>query len=550
MTDKPNVLFVNLPTVPLKDVTAVFDGTKSLRSQSIAMPLGILYLSSSIKRAGHVNEVGILDYVLALEDLGKYEDLDSFIAGTARAGIGFVPDVLAFSLIFSASYGFFARCVYVLKQIWPRAVTIVGGVHATNTVKHLLGNPNVDYVARGECEISLVQFLDQLQEDRTVKVKGIYAKRDSFGEDFELGETPSDLDTLPFPDWELINMEKYVGSLGRQRDIGDASRHASLMTTRGCYFRCTFCSAHTVHGRKVRYRSVRNVLDEMERLHSRYGVTLFMPEDDLFTASKKRVLALLAEIKRLSIPGLELQFPAALSVNTLTETVIDALVEADMKILVLAVESGSSYVQKYVIKKNCDLKKVRFLAEYAKSKGLLVRCYFIFGFPTETLEQIRETIEYAKSLEVDWCVFNIATPLVGSEMYDQFVKAGCIEDGPETWASVVFDERWFNTPEVTAEDLNSVVYRANLECNFIHNPNIVRGEYQKAIHIFQDILRKHPFHIVAWYCIRACHKELGNVKESKRAEEKLWALMRSDKRAEDMFAKYKDLMPDLAARTM
>lgn len=545
MKAKPKVLFINLLTLPLDDIMAFF-GVKTVRTQSVAMPLGILYLSAAIKAADCVDKVGIVDYVLGMQDSGKYGDIDAFIEGVARENARFEPDVLAFSLNFSASYAFFLRVSKVLRQLWPYAVTIVGGVHATNSTKYLLEEAQLDYVARGEGERSMVDFLKALADNRPVNVKGIYFHNMVVapGENV-LADCVEDLDELPFPDWDLIDMNRYAVSLGRQRDIGKTLRHSSLMTTRGCFFRCTFCSAHTVHGRKIRFRSVENVLKEMRSLYGRYGVTLFMPEDDLFTANKSRVLELLAAIKNSDIPGLEIQFPAALSVNTLDESLVDALMDAGMRILVLAVESGSSFVQKNVIKKNCDLNKARRLAEHAKSKGLLVRCYFIGGFPSETKEQISETIEYAKSLQVDWCVFNIATPLVGSEMYKQFVEMGCIKDCPATWESTVFDKRQFDTPEITAEELNSLIYRANLECNFLHNPNIVRKEYDKAIPLFQDIVKKHPFHIVAWYCMRLCHSELKDHHEAARIEEVIKKLIKTDSRAADMLIKYRDLMPDL-----
>ena len=542
---KPTVLFVNMLTLPEKDILALFK-ERSVRTQPVAMPMGILYISSSIKRSGCTGEVGIIDYVISLEEALNYNDLDSFIKDVASTSCIFDPDVLAFSLNFSSSYSFFLRAFNILHQLWPRAVTIAGGVHATNTAKHLIEDIKLDYVACGEGELSMVDFLKALASGHNINVKGIYSQNKMpVSDNKELSDCVENLDELPFPDWDLIEMNRYVLSLGRQRDIEKTLRHASLMTTRGCCFRCTFCSAHTVHGRKLRYRSVDNVLEEMRLLHDRYGVKLFMPEDDLFTASKPRVLALLKAIKSTDIPGLELQFPAALSVNTLDEMLIDALMDAGMRILVLAIESGSPYVQRSIIKKNCNLSKAHRLAQYAKSKGLLVRCYFIAGFPSETKEHIRETIEYAKSLQVDWCVFNIATPLVGSEMYAQFVEFGCIKDCAETWESTVFDERYFDTAELTAAELNSLVYRANLECNFINNPNIIRKDYHKAIQLFQDIIKKHPFHIIAWYCIYLCHHKLGDG-DVMHMEKTIRDLIKSDKRAEDMFARYHDIMPDLS----
>lgn len=545
MKNNPNVLFVNLLTLPLDDVMAVFD-MKSIRTQSVSMPMGILYLSSAAKQAHCVGEVGIIDYVLELGDSERYSDMDAFLVGVAEKSAKFKPDVLAFSLNFSASHAFFVRTFNKLHEMWPKAVTIVGGVHASNIARHLFEEIDIDYVAFGECETSFPAFLIELGGSSSVNIEGIYSrtKLPIVGH-MEPVSFVEDLDALAFPDWGLIDMDRYVVSLGRQRDIGTIQKHASLITTRGCYFRCTFCSAHTVHGRTMRLRSAENVLEEMQLLYDRYGITLFIPEDDLFTANKKRVMDLLAAIKEMSIPCLEMQFPQALSVNTLDEDLIDALMGAGMRILVLAIESGSAYVQKNVIKKNCDLVKARRLASYAKGKGLLVRCYFILGFPVETKEQMRETVEYAKTLQVDWCVFNIATPLVGSEMYNQFVEMGCIRDSSDAWGATVFDQRQFDTKDISAVELNDFAYRANLECNFLHNPNIINNDYVKAIDLFQDIVRKHPFHVIAWYCIWMCYRKIKDDNGSTRIAGVISELVKKDVRAKDMLMTYRDLMPDL-----
>jgi MoaA/NifB/PqqE/SkfB family radical SAM enzyme len=293
----------------------------------------------------------------------------------------------------------------------------------------------------------------------------------------------------------------------------------------------------------MRFRSVQNIVEEVKILNQKYGVTLFLPEDDLFTADKKRVMRLLAALRELNIPNVEMQFPDALSVNTLDESIIDEMARTGMKIATFAIESGSDYVQKQIIRKNCNLKKAKRLVEYAHSKGLITRCYFILGFPHETKEQMRETVEYAKSLVADWCVLMIATPLVGSEMYDQFVEMGCIQDNIETWSGTVFDKRHFDTEEITAEELNDFVYRANLERNFLCNPNIVNGNFARAIQLFKDIVWRYPFHIIGWYCLMESYKGLGDFNAALRTEESMRSLIRSDSRAADMYAKYCNLMP-------
>jgi len=493
-----------------------------------------------------VESIAITDYVRNLEYLLNYKNIEEYIQDTAQKSCDFTPDIIAISLLFSASHSFFEKAYKSLKSIWPNAKVIVGGVHATNAASKLLDWYDIDYVIRGEAEISFASLIQALPLNKKIKIAGVYT-RSNIKEASPLLLSPfiDDLDTIPFPDWDLIDMDFYTEARGRVRDTGKNQLHASLFTTRGCPFKCTFCSAHTVHGRNLRFRSVENIIEEMQVLNQKYGVSLFNPEDDLFTAKKSRLLQLLEKIKVLEIPDLEIQLPAGLSVNTLDEDIIDELIQAGVKIAVLAIESGSEHVQKNIIKKNCDLKKAKGLVKYLKLNKLTVRCYFILGFPGEIQKNLQETVDFAKSLKADWCVFNIATPLVGSEMYDELVQLGCIDDSIHTWTNTVFDRRAFDTKEIKADQLNDFLYRANLDCNFIHNPNMTEGNYLKAIDIFKDVTLNHPFHIIAWYCIMGCLLKTDNQEEADQIKSKIKSLIKSDKRAKDMWEKYNDLMPDL-----
>jgi hypothetical protein len=153
-----------------------------------------------------------------------------------------------------------------------------------------------------------------------------------------------------------------------------------------------------------------------------------------------------------------------------------------------------------------------------------------------------ETINYAKSLGVDWCCFIHATVLRGTEMYAQFVQMGCIEDNINTWSKSFFEGRSFDTPEISAEGLNELIYRTNLEVNFINNVNMIKGNFSKAIEIFNDIVVFYPFHIIGWYCLMQSYKGLGNIEKAQEVKKKITVLINSDKRSAEMFSKYGDLM--------
>ncbi|MCK9602768.1 MAG: radical SAM protein [Candidatus Omnitrophica bacterium] len=543
--NKINVLFINLPYLPYDTILEKIRNEDKI-AHRLEMPLGILYLSAYLKKHNHLCDIRLLDYSLHIDDIRTYSNIDNFIKSLAKK-VDFVPDILAFSAMFSTSHRFFVETLDILKSLWPKVTTIAGGNHATNAVGKLLELENLDYVAIGEAEASFSEFVSQIAASKQINIKGIYAKKDIHSAaSFSSPGYIEDLDSLPFPDWDLLNMAAYINSKGRKRNIGESkeSRCATIMTSRGCPFCCTFCAAHTVHGRRVRYRSVENILEEVKLLYRAYEITLFIPEDDMFTQDKQRTLNLLSAFKELNIPGLELQFPNALSINTLSEEVLDALINSGMKVACLAIESGSEYVQKNVIKKNCNLKKAKEYVEYLGDKGTIVRCYYILGFPGETKEQMMETVEYAKYLNADWSVFSIATPLLGSEMYNQFLQMGCITGELYWGVNASYAKRNFDTKEITAEELNAFAYQANIDVNFIHNPNIVNGNFTRAIEIFNDIVIHFPFHIIAWHCLMRCYQGLGDIEKAKEITRKIAVLINSDKRSAEMFAKYGRLLPE------
>jgi radical SAM superfamily enzyme YgiQ (UPF0313 family) len=543
---RPNILFINLPSIPYVSIIESFHNNNKIMQDSV-LPLGILYCSSYLKKYGHPGKVGLIDYSRHIANVGNFRDFNEFVVKIAENHKGFDADIIAFSLIYSISHLFYLKCLDVVKSFWPDATIVVGGTHAHNCAKHLLERKEADYVVKGEGELSFCDFVEQFSRSEEIYVKGVYSLRDiQSGNHLESGDYLMDLDEYPYPDWSLVDMGFYINKRGHERHIGDGTkrRSAEVMTTRGCYFKCTFCSSHTVHGRKMRYHSNENVIAEMRKLYETYGVTYFVVEDDLFTANRVRVISLLKAFKKAAIPGFKLECPNGLSVNTLNEEVCDALIDAGMNIFQLAIESGSKHVQKNIIKKNVNLQKAGDIVKYLKKRNITVRCYFILGFPGETKDMMLETINLAKNMEFDWSTFAVATPLIGTEMYNQFVEKGVISNELDYWSKSPFSSREFDTDEFTAEELNEFVYRVNLDVNFIHNPNLTNGHYEKALDIFNDILDAYPFHIIALSCLIKCYEGLKNFERAHEVKKKLLKLLENDKRSQDMYAKHSDLVPE------
>jgi len=549
-----HILFVNMPTLPLSNLV---EGTinRAIR----AFPFGILYLSSVLKKRKHRGYIACVDYLVL--DSEKFKtNLDELIISEAINAISpYEPDVLAFSFAMSTSYEFFDRCLPLLKKTWPNATVIVGGMHASNTVEHLLNNHDVDYVVAGEAEEAFPLLLFSILEKKgDHEIDGVHS-RDAIRYNPMTGKPTvvpyiMDINDLPFPDWSIINMAAYVGRDSEGAHLfwdeinADSSqqRDASLLTSRGCPYRCTFCAASTIHGRKMRLREPQNVVEEMHQLNRDYGINHFHIYDDLPLPTTKRAHELLKAMNESMIENLKISFTQTFYVNTTNEEIIDAVIDyTSISTISFAVESASPVIQKS-IRKNVKLDKAARLIRYAQSKGLIVTINIILGFPEETKEQMLETINCVKNyLKPNWTQFHVATPIVGTVMYEQFIEAGCIVHSPETWKKTLTNHRYFDSIWITADSLNELRYRANLECNFADNYDLQCGNYNNALDLFRGVTKLYPFHIFAWYGIRRAERLSGNDKESQSAEQMIKELVLNNSRSRDLLGKYGDLFPEV-----
>jgi hypothetical protein len=209
--------------------------------------------------------------------------------------------------------------------------------------------------------------------------------------------------------------------------------------------------------------------------------------------------------------------------------------------VVIAIESGSPRVLK-MVKKKVNLDKAKAVVRMFRERGVVTRCYFILGFPGETRELMEETLAYTRALGSDWCNFSIATPLVGSEMCRQLVANGSLAEDFFMRSEITLSERKFDTPEISAAELNDLAYRANLDVNFINNVNRREGRWEQAIRVYQDIVESYPFHIIGLYCIAQCKRSAGDEAGALAVEKNIREMIRTDARARDMYEKYGGLM--------
>ena len=402
------------------------------------------------------------------------------------------PQIVGVSCTLNAFDDNFHMTTALIKEFYPDAVVVGGGHYPSSLPEPCVQDENLDYVVIAEGELPFKKFVedfldDQLPNEKIVNDKKIYLK---------------DFNAFPKLEYEKLEMEEYLelehsNSLG-----GDQGRTATLVTSRGCPLKCTYCATHNVWDYGFRYQSAQNVFEQVVELKEKYNVETVMFLDDIFVLHKKRT----KEFCRLLIEHeVEINwYPTSVLINALDEEMITLMAKSGCASLGLAVESGVRRVQK-MIKKGVRLDHCKKIVEYMRREGMRVYALFVLGFPNETMEEIKETLRFARDLKCDWAMMNIATPLYGTEMYETCQEENFLPDN----LTQLCGEGNITTSEFTAEKMEEIITDANFRMNFLENYNYVNENYEIVLPIFKSIARSYPKHFICRYMIWKISKKLN-----------------------------------------
>ncbi|MCX6799417.1 MAG: radical SAM protein, partial [Candidatus Diapherotrites archaeon] len=203
--------------------------------------------------------------------------------------------------------------------------------------------------------------------------------------------------------------------------IRTSGRSLPIVTSRGCPFNCCYCFKG-LFGMRFRARSPKNVVDELEYLKKNFGIKEFQVADDAFAADKKRAIAICKEIveRKICLPW---SLPNGIRSNSLNEEVVSWMKKAGLKYTGLGIESGNQGILDAVGKAQ-TLDDVRKAAALLKKYKITTVGFFMFGLPHDTLETMRDTVNFAKSLDLDYCSISMTTPYPGTRLYGEIKKGG------------------------------------------------------------------------------------------------------------------------------
>ncbi|MGQ0552761.1 MAG: B12-binding domain-containing radical SAM protein [Planctomycetota bacterium] len=470
---------------PIRRVLLMFPPTRLGKEllPRLMPPLGISHLASVIRD----------DYEVRLLDASgeDFENVVDLPRGFRRTGMSYdairavieewQPDFVGMTCLFSSVWPVVREVCELIKDVDPGILTACGGCHPTFLTRRCMDEePALDFIVKGEGEYALRDLLKALNSGGELRLVDGLAFREGgdatggAGEVFineKVGYIP-DLDALPYPARDMLNLELYSG--GTFHGISETHRKVAVMySSRGCAAKCIFCSSVEFWGHEYRHRSPESLLDEMEYLVNTYGIQEIQFEDDNLTQNKRRArLIFEGMIARGLHEKIVWNTPNGIALWALDIELLRLAKKAGCYQLTLAIESGNQEVLDNVIHKPLQLDKARELAREIKALDLDTNAFFIIGFPGETLANMRETFQFARDLDLNSACFFIAQPLPGTRLYDISVRNGYLP-ADFKFEDATYSRGVISTPDWSADQVqklaNTELLKYQLRAN-LKNP--------------------------------------------------------------------------------
>src|SRR5208283_4861068 len=451
------------------------------------LPLGLMYIAAVLEKAGYKTE--ILD---AFMSDGKFLKNGE----TINVGMPFEhikqeiysrkPNIVGVAGPFTCQIENSVKISNLAKQVDQSILTVVGGPHVTTVPKEFLEEAkNVDVAVTGEGEYTMLDLAQYFEGKKQLnEILGVAYRRDG-----EVAVNPSrpfieNLDELPYPAYDLVDMEQYLSP----KKIGYRSfrdRAISMITSRGCPFNCCFCSVHLHMGKGFRAHSANYVLNHIQYVVEKFDVKNIFFEDDNLTLDLARFEAICDGliIKKTAIGW---ETPNGVRADCLDLNLLKKMKKSGCKSVFFGVESGDQQILDNVICKNLDLNRVVEVAKICKDIELKTGAFYIIGFPGEKKENMQKTVDFALKLKRDYDVgmhLFMATPSYGTRLYEECKSKGYIQEnlGWNSFAAARQPKGMplISTPDFAPEEVKEIAAKALEEYkklslrNHLRNPRRV-----------------------------------------------------------------------------
>lgn len=409
-------------------------------------PLGLALIASYIREHGKGKyEVDLLD-ALTL----NYTPED-FRAHIRR----FRPDVVGVSAISTSAMNDVCDYAGLAKSVDSSIMTVVGGHHVSFTARESMrDHKEIDIIVKGEAEETFLDLMNSLDRGKDLgKVLGIVYRKGSRTIENPPRPLIKELDSIPIPAYDLLPMDMY--KVGKERYI-------AIITSRGCPFRCIFCSSSRLMGSRYRERSAKSIMDEIRLLNREYGISHIEIIDDLFVLNKGKIRELHDMLKK---EGIRIHWSCSSRVDIVARNpeVLKYLKGAGCHTMYVGAEAGT---QKSLntIRKGITLEQTRNAVRMIKAAGMAVFASFVIGIPGETRRDIEKTIDFAIELDPDFVQFTMCTPYPGTPLYDYARDNNLLETGE--WSEYTVLNPVMKLPGISRKGLKRLLRKAYIRFYF------------------------------------------------------------------------------------
>lgn len=464
-------------------------------------PLGLCSLASFLADKGH-GDIAVYDAEHATEQTVKYSSIVKYAENfqNYQEAIGdqdhpvwkevrktiedFRPDLVGIGIM-TVKIPSALQVVKICKEIDPNIKIVVGGHHPTIAPGEMLENEGIDFAVRGEGEVTFFELLEVLKTKELVysSIKGLSFKKDEKIVHNQVRPLIQNLDKIPMPARSrLLNIDSY-----------SQTQLSMVMTSRGCPYECGFCASACMWHKKVRFRSIQSIIDELQLLKNKFSVKHITFMDDSFILHHNRLKQL---CQTMIDNKINLTWSCLTRVNMISDEIIALMKKAGCIKVDVGIESGNERILQ-LINKKITLEQIRKAVKILRKNKMYWSGFFMFGFPTETKEEVLDTLYLLKELKPDWANISIFTPYLGTDLYEQAKErrmlseqANCIINSHQNYKSRFTDTMSEETFSKLATHILKEVHSYNssfrsllkraLTRNYFRNPGLLLGDIVKV----------------------------------------------------------------------
>lgn len=466
---------------------------------SECIPLGISHIASYLKKEGHdvfvynadhaqrASHINIVEYS---ENQRRYieavnDDHHPVWEEVKNVIRDFRPGLIGISIM-SVKILPAKKLISLIRKMDRNIVIVCGGHHPTIGPELFLRDGSSDFVVRGEGEFTMAELVGKLSnnEDDFDSIKSLSFLRGSKVINIPQRQLIADLALLPLPEKDnIVFKETY--------SMDDFS---IVMTSRGCPYACGFCGSENMWKRTVRYRAIEKVIEEIEFLKNNYHLANIKFMDDSFTVNKKRVESICSEI---IARKMNIAWSCLTRVNLVDDDLIQLMKRSGCTKIDIGIESGNLRVLK-MIDKEITIQQIERAAKIIDKHKIFWAGFFMFGFPTETEEEIMDTLRFMKKIKPGWANISVFTPYPGTKLYNICLTKGIIDGSydpslymhqrTESFATdKISKERFSFVAKKVLREFNSynksfsTLFKRAMSRNYHRNPGLLIDDFKKLI---------------------------------------------------------------------